>query len=209
MGWEADWKKWTHTTYGIIQAIHICSKLDGGNLATLEKAISAAVDSSKSELGFLSSAKRLSVRSNSIRFDENDVPALLAALSSSTTEMLLVGTVTIVEALLSDLLVARRVVTIPPKNISGALQSITKRLKLVENYKKHQWAVEAMHEMRILRNVLVHASGAWTQRNVDDFKKNLKNRQPPDIDKKVSIGIGDLFAYRRAARTVLNAAARI
>lgn len=209
MSWDSDWKKWTQVTYGIIHAVDVSQTLGGGNAARFEEAVASAQSWSTSQLGFDSSAERLSVKKDSIGIRETQVPEVLARVKSATIEILLIETVAVTEVLLSDLLMQRSIVATPPTNLSGALRTLTTTLKKQKKLDKHKWAIESLHELRILRNVLVHAAGRWTQRAVDDFGAVLKNKQAPSAGAKVTVTVDDLFAYRRAARTVLNAASRL
>lgn len=210
MGWEADWKKWTQVTYGLIQAVDLCDRLDFGNLTGLEAAVDSARAWSPSALGFDSAATRRQVRRNSIGVGAGQTEKLLAATKRSTIEILLIETVAVTEVLLTDLLVERKVGKRRPRTLDEALRQLEEALKPRENFAKHAWAISAAHELRIVRNVLVHAAGTWSARTVNDFKRALgPARPPPTAGDRLSVGVDDLFAYRRAARTLLNAAARI
>jgi len=192
----------------MVQAISLAEKLDGGNLIQLENNIFASSAWSASNIGFASSADRQQGRPGSIRVDLATSTALLDAVKRSIAPMLLIGTVSVTETLLVDLLVSRAIVAAAPPNLGGALASLEDRLSGNGSVTQYRWALDAAHEMRILRNVLVHAAGVWSQRAVDDFVKNLPGKVAPGVGSPISINMDDLLAYRRVARTLLNAAAQ-
>ena len=83
-------------------------------------------------------------------------------------------------------------------------------MKLVANGRHHDngWAVQAMHEARILRNCIAHGSGVWSDEAVKQFDEQFGNAAlKPICGEAFTISVDDVFAYRRAAKTVLNEAA--
>lgn len=209
VAWEDDWRRWTHMTYGLIQSVSIAEKLDGGNLRNIEKAVAAANGWSPSVVGFVSAVTRQGApQTSAINVDLQTGVAVVDAIKSSIASLLLVGTMSVTETLLVDLLLRQGVVQAPPANLSDALAQLSNRLSVNATLATHAWAVDGTHEARILRNVLVHAAGTWTQRAVDDFSRLFPAKTPPVVGTTASINVDDLFAYRRALRTVLNAAAR-
>lgn len=208
MPWEDDWRRWTHTTYGLIQAVTLADRLDGGNLANLEANVFASAAWSPSAVGFQSSADRQQGRAGTIAVDHATSAALLQAVKVSLAPTLLIGTVAVLETLLSDILLQRTLVPVAPQNLLGALIALQARLQTNGSLVPHTWAIEGAHEMRILRNVLVHAAGVWSQQGVNDFTQHLAAKTPPQVGLPVSVNVDDVLAYRRVARTLLNAAAR-
>ena len=84
--------------------------------------------------------------------------------------------------------------------------------KLVDNsrHTDNGWAVRAMHEARILRNCAAHGSGVWSDEAVRQFNEQFEDAQLKPIGGKAfTISVDDIFAYRRAGKTVLNEAARL
>ena len=95
-----------------------------------------------------------------------------------------------------------------PANLYQSLVSLRARLLELNRLDPHEWALNGCHEARILRNAIIHSDGVWRQRAIDDFMQVFPSRTPPAINSATKVNIDDLFAYRRAMRTVLNAAAR-
>ena len=88
------------------------------------------------------------------------------------------------------------------------VDALRRRLQGNGSIAQYAWAVEAAHEMRILRNVLVHAASVWSPRAINDFAASLPTETPPVVGAAVSVNMDDVLAYRRVARTLLNAAAQ-
>jgi hypothetical protein len=208
LGWEADWKRWTHATYGLIQSVRMCEVLNGGNVARIEDAVIASAAWSVSSIGFSSVARRQGPPHGTIGVADTDVEMVIGAVRRSVFAMLVISTASVTEVLLGDLLVGRKVVKGTPKNFASSLRALAQRLALQEKLPRHQWALDAAHEMRIIRNVVVHASSKWSQSACDEFARVFRGRPGPVVGTSISVNTDDLFAYRRAARTVLNAAAR-
>ena len=206
MGWEADWKKWTQATYGIIHAVEMASRLQFGNFTKLEESVRAGLSWVASNLGFRSEAAEHPLRTGSINIAAGQVPSVLAGLRARAIELLLLGTVSVAEELLLDLLVARSIAKTRPGKLTSGLRAIEKRLGDNGTLTKHRWAISAMHEMRVVRNCVIHARSTWTKAAGEEIKKI--HGAAPAIGTPISVGLDDVFRYRRATRTVLNAAAR-
>lgn len=209
MAWEEDWLRWTHVTYGLIQSVSLADKLDGGNLETIQRAVADATSWSTSSIGFTSElARRGEPQQGSIKVDGATGVAVVDTTKSSVASLLLVGTLSVTETLLSEIMIQKRIVKKAPPNFSAALESLRERLAKTSDLVKYEWAINCAHEARILRNVIVHAEGTWAQRALEDFRRFFPAKIGPAAGTKASINVDDLFAYRRAMRTVLNAAAR-
>jgi len=206
--WQNDWKLWTRVTYGILHSVQLASRLDFGNPSTLQASIAAASAWSPSALGFVSAADSRRFRAGSIRISDSDVGEILGVLPPSTISLLVIGTTAVAEALLGTLLVQRSVCRSAPANLSSALKTLATHLKDVDPraYQRDAWAFTAAHELRILRNCIVHASSVWSARACNDLKTATGQSVAPGTT--VSLSVDDLFRYRRALRTVLNRAAR-
>jgi hypothetical protein len=204
MSWQSDWKKWTHTTYGLLQAVHLAKRVTFGNHSKFEDTIGEAQVWSPSALGFVSKASQRPLKRGSIHIRSEEAENIIHSLPSQTLEILLIGTVSVTEVLLADLLVTRRPVTKRPDTFSNALEQLEKELRLRSSLARCSWAIDAAHEMRILRNCLVHAAANWSPTAVAEYKRRFHVSPPTGM--RITISIDDLFRYRRAARTVLNAA---
>ncbi|MFO0901080.1 MAG: hypothetical protein U0836_26945 [Pirellulales bacterium] len=207
MGWKADWKKWSQTTYGLVHAVCVCDRSGALSDGEIEQSFHDAGTWTTPSLGFVSAAIRKPMRSSSIQIEECQTVELVGQLKADTIDALLICTVAITESLLSDLIVLRKVKRTAPNNFSGILSALQKKLKQdhAGRYAKCAWAFQAAHEMRVLRNCIVHAGGKWTQEGVDELSKYVPGR-PPSVGSKIVLGIDDIMSYRRCSRTLLNAA---
>ena len=84
------------------------------------------------------------------------------------------------------------------------------RLQQNARHQKNGWAIDAMHEARILRNCIAHASGKWSDDGVQQYQTQFPNATiKPISGLTFTISLDNVFTYRRAAKTVLNEAARL
>ena len=209
MTWEDDWKRWTHVTYGLLQSVSLADRQDRENLRTVQDALRNAGSWSESSIGFNSEVERHGQpQENAINVNQDTVSIIFDLTKSSLASLLLVGTTSVVETLLAEILLQRGIVTSSPANLYQSLVSLRARLLELNRLDPHEWALNGSHEARILRNVIIHSDGIWRQRAIDDFMQVFPSRTPPAINSATKVNIDDLFAYRRAMRTVLNAAAR-
>lgn len=209
MAWEEDWRRWTHVTYGLIQSVSLADKLDGGNPETIQRAVAEATSWSASAIGFVSEVERKGEpQQGAIRVDVPTAAAVVETTKSSLASLLLVGTLSVTETLLIEILRQKMPVGAEPSTFSGALDGLRSLLKERGGLAANDRAIAGAHEARILRNVMVHAAGTWGQRAVAEFTRYLPAKAGPKVGSAASINVDDLFAYRRALRTVLNAAAR-
>jgi hypothetical protein len=209
MGWERDWLKWTHVTYGLLQSVRLAESIDLGNLVKLQSNIESANKWFESHLGFSSVAERRKMRPGSIRINPEDSEQLLRVLRPSVLEMILLTTVSITEAILCDQLASSDVGS-RPANLRQALDTLNKKLKDNDRLDNNGWAIQAMHEARILRNCIAHGSGVWSDEAVNQFADQFGRASlKPISGEPFTISVDDIFAYRRAAKTVLNESARL
>ena len=207
MSWKQDWKKWTQATYGIIEAVGRSATSGPTAPKAYEHALVAAQDWSPSSLGFASVAVQKSMTPGSVNVEVKDVPAISSMVRGATIEMLVIQTAAVTEVLLGDLLTARCVVVVRPNTFSDGLKVLRKESAARGRTRpSNAWAIDAAHELRIVRNVLVHASGIWEQQSIRDFTASLRKSVPPNSGHRLSVSFDNLWAYRRAARTILNMA---
>lgn len=208
MGWEKDWLKWTHVTYGLLQSVRLAERVDLGNLARLQSSIDGAAKWCESRLGFRSVAVRRKMSPGSIHLRPEDSDRLLEVLRPSVVQMILLTTVSLTEAILCDLLAAVDGGLERPTSLRQALDTLNKKLEGNGRHSDNGWAVQAMHEARILRNCIAHGSGVWSNEAVKQFDEQFGNAElKPACGEAFTISVDDVFAYRRAAKTVLNEAA--
>jgi hypothetical protein len=210
MSWESDWLRWTHVTYGLLQSVRLAESVDLGNLAKLQSNIDAATKWFESRLGFESVADRRKMSPASIRLKPEDSDRLLAVLRPSVLQMILLTTVSITEGILCDQLAVGDPGLDRPTSLRQALDILKK--KLVDNgrHDDNGWAIQAMHEARILRNCIAHGSGVWSDEGVKQFEEQFSGAlAKPKSGDVFTISVDDIFAYRRAAKTVLNEAVRL
>lgn len=204
--WNAHWVRWSRATYGLIQSVDLAEQQGFGNFRSLEAALTNAAQWSRSSLGFNSAARRRGFRRESIRVRADQVDQLLELLKPATLDMLLIGTASVTEVLLAEILVARGISTRAPATLNAALGKLKSSLQANGTIARHAWAIDATHEMRIIRNCVVHNGGRWSEKAARDLHHAVGAK--PIVGATVSASVDDLFAYRRAARTVLNVAAR-
>lgn len=210
MGWEKDWLKWTHVTYGLLQSVRLAERIELGNLAKLQSNIDGAAQWFESRLGFQSVAARRKMSPGSIHLKPEDSDRLLEVLRPSVLQMILLTTVSLTEGILCDLLATAGDGLERPTTLRQALDRLSKKLKNNGRHADNGWAVQAMHEARILRNCIAHGSGVWSGEAVKQFNEQFENAQlKPISGEAFTISVDDIFAYRRAAKTVLNEAAHL
>jgi hypothetical protein len=210
MTWQADWLKWTHVTYSLIQSVTLAEKLELGNLSKLQGNIEHANCWFSSDIGFTSVAERRDMAPGSIHLKPNDSERLLKLLRPAVLQMILLTTVSITEAILCEQFGMLYGASKRPTSLRQGLDLLAKHLKGNGRDIKNAWAIQAMHEARILRNCVAHGAGVWSEEAVRQFDEQFKNAcTTPVIGQPFTIGVDDIFAYRRAAKTVLNEAARL
>jgi hypothetical protein len=208
MGWEKDWLAWTHVTYGILQSVRLAERIDLGNLTRLQDNIAGTSQWCVSALGFESVAPARSMSPGSIKVNPEEATRLLGLLRPAVLQTLLLTTVTLTEGILCDLL-AQAGVSRPP-SLAVALDILNTSLRQNARHQTNGWAIEAMHEARILRNCIAHASGKWSAEGVQQYQTQFPNALIlPVSGQAFTISLDNVFAYRRAAKTVLNEAARL
>ena len=193
-----------------------CSRfgwLNVSNLATLPncKAISTALrNGSNHGSDFNRSLPRRKMSPGSIHLKPEDSDRLLEVLRPSVLQMILLTTVSLTEGILCDLLATAGDGLERPTTLRQALDRLSKKLKNNGRHADNGWAVQAMHEARILRNCIAHGSGVWSGEAVKQFNEQFENAQlKPISGEAFTISVDDIFAYRRAAKTVLNEAAHL
>lgn len=206
MAWQKSWKKLTHSTYGLLHSVHLASSIDLGNIARIERSLSAARCWTDSSLGFVSAARKRVPKKGQIHFSDAEVDGLVTALRSGVIEVLLLSTTSVVEVLLADLLVSRGVATSHPGSFSASIEVLRRALSTRGVLVKHQWAITSLHEMRILRNCIVHSTGEWSGHAAAEFAKRVGSPQP-QVGTPIRLSLDDLFSYRSASRTALGLAA--
>lgn len=210
MAWEKDWLKWTHATYGLLQSVRLAERIELGNLAKLQSNIEGATQWSESRLGFQSVASRRKMSPGSIHLKAEDSDRLLEILRTSVLQMILLTTISLTEGILSDLLASAGDGVDRPANLKQALDRLNKKMVNSGGHADNGRAVQAMHEARILRNCIAHGSGVWSDEAVKQFGEQFqKALQTPVSGEAFTISVDDIFAYRRAAKTVLNEAAHL
>lgn len=188
----------------------LAESVDLGNLARLQRNIESANQWFKSELGFNSVAERRRMSPGSIRINPEDSERILQVLRPSVLEMILLTTVSITESILCDRLALHDASSVRPANLSQALDILKKKLRNNGRLNDNGWAIQAMHEARILRNCIAHASGVWSDEAVVQFEEQFSSASvKPKSGEPFTVSIDDIFAYRRAAKTVLNEAVRL
>lgn len=103
-GWTEDWKQWTWTTYSLVHAVAIAEKLQLGNTCTLEQSFRDAERWTSPQLGFSSAADRRRLDAGSIEVAQSQLPEILKTLKVGTLAALLVGTTSVAEVILGDIL---------------------------------------------------------------------------------------------------------
>jgi hypothetical protein len=202
--WTDDWKQWTWATYSLVHAVAIAEKLSLGNAHAIEQSFRDAEGWTSSQLGFSPVAEKRKLDSGSIEVSQDQVPEILDTLRIGTLTALLTGTASVVEVLLGDILeegAGKR-----PGDffrLLKAAERITPRLGRVGSLR---WAMVSLHELRVLRNCVVHARAQWSDKAIDDLRRFTRVAATPGTT--VIIGIDDILRYRRASRAVLNAVAQ-
>jgi hypothetical protein len=210
MAWEKDWLRWTHVTYGLLQSVCLAESIDFGNLSKLQKNIERAQRWFPSELRFASIADRRNMSAGSIHLKAEDSEQLLNVVRPSVLQMILLTTVSIAESILCEQLVLIEPGSLRPASLRQALDLLSKKLKDNGRQTRNGWAIQAMHEARILRNCIAHGSGVWSEEAVKQYEEQFNDASiRPRVGQSFSISVDDVFAYRRAAKTVLNEAARL
>lgn len=132
MIWEDDWRRWTHVTYGLLQSASLADRQDRQDredLRTVEEALKNAGDWSESSIGFYSEVIRQGhPQENAINIDHDTASVIFDATKESLASMLLVGTTSIVETLLAEILLQKGIVTTSPDNLCKSLFSLRARL---------------------------------------------------------------------------------
>lgn len=208
MSWEKDWLRWTHVTYGILQSVRLAEQIDLGNLTKLQENIEFAATWCNSDLGFQTVIAPRTMKSGAIAVKPESAADLLDLIRPAAIQTLFLTTITITEGILCDLL--DRVDASRTSGMKPALDSLDSKLKSNGRHDVNGWAIQAMHEARILRNCIAHASGRWSDQGAEEFANQFPNSKiKPVRGHTFIISLDDLFAYRRAAKTVLNEAARL
>jgi hypothetical protein len=203
-GWTEDWKQWTWTTYSLVHAVAIAEKLQLGNTTTLEQSFRDAERWTLPQLGFSSAADQRPLDPGSIEVAPSQLPEILETLKVGTLTALLVGTTSVVEVILGDIL--EKGGGSRPNGLSKLLEAAEKATPQLASAGQLRWAMIAMHELRVLRNCVVHAGAQWSASAIDDLHRFTNVTAPPGTP--VVIGIDDILRYRRASRSVLNAVAQ-
>ena len=210
MAWIDDWRTWSQISYAVIHSIDTCDRLDGGNSARIQQSIASSVAWSPGNLGFVPSAPPRAMRPDSIRIDDASVRPMLDLTKRKAAELLLINTVVVFEVLLADIL--RGKVALRNEKLSALLITLKNLLQSPNRraiWAKVSWSIDAAHELRVLRNVLVHASGRWSQQAIDDLRRSRPGLALPAAGSAAQVNTGILLAFRRAARTALDAADRV
>ena len=201
--WTDDWKQWTWTTYSLVHAVSIADKLQLGNTHTLEQSLRDAEKWTSPQLGFSPAADQRQLDSGSIEISQAQLPEILDTLRAGTFTALLVGTASVVEVILGDMIewdTGSR-----PTSLSRLLEAAEGTTGQLSSNGALRWAFVSLHGFRVLRNCVVHAAAQWSNSAIADLGRFTKVTATAGTP--VIIGIDDILRYRRASRSLLNAVA--
>ena len=196
MSVDMQFKKFSQSLYGAIVALDVlnCNKHDLVDTSALEKSISNIL-SKPSKLGFDSGVSPRGLKKNSIRLEGEDATQIVELTSQCLINIYFIHLVTILEVSICEKF---GVDTGKLKNSIDSLRVDSSR----------EWAKKAVHQMRCIRNVLIHANGKWNKDTLQEIKAYVPGSIAISPGTEVLLSFEDLIRYRRAVRTFVNSATK-
>ena len=193
---EAQLKNFSQSLYGAIAALDALNdnKRNLVDTSALYNSISSAL-AKNSNLGFNSGVARRSLRRDSIRLDGENETQVFKLTSQCLINIYFIHLVTILEAAICEKF------GLPTGDLKNSIDSLQ-----VDTH--YEWSKKAVHQMRCIRNALVHANGKWNSDTLRAIQAYVSEPITIDEGTKISLCFEDLFSYRRAVRTFVNKATK-
>ena len=189
-------KNFSQSLYGAIVALEALNSNTHNLVDTsaLYNSISRAL-AENSNLGFNSGISRRNLRRDSIRLNGENETQVFELTSQCLINIYFIHLVTIFEATICE-------------KFSLKTGELKKSINALQVDSKYEWAKKAVHQMRCIRNILIHSNGKWNQNTLQEMQMYVSSPITITAGSKVSLCFEDLFRYRRAVRTFVNNATK-
>lgn len=193
---ESALKAWSHSRFGLLQALSIARASNLGDTGQLQGNIADLCSAVPSRLGFTSSVPARPLRTRSITIGSSRKEDLVDSATRSMITLLILGLVVVFDEIATSLM---KQMGVSSKRMPG-----DKAYWLLKNLPpKTRWAARGVTELIGIRNALVHGRRSWTE-NALRLLDAAGVSPLPTIGSPLNPGVEDLFRYQRAVRTALN-----
>lgn len=186
-------QEFTHMLYGVVYALDYLDKYeDKIKKEDLEKCIkdSLKVKVNRSYRSAIKTDRKFSP--NGFSLNEENVHNIVLQANKGIINLLIIG--------LCDLLDECLLGTHDVDNS----KNLYEKIEGMHVDKKYEWSVKGVHELRIIRNCIVHNNGLFSKTAIRELKQYVDKDSNVLENENINPCFEDIFRFRRAVRTFIN-----
>ena len=193
-GFGKDMREFSHMLYGLVYALDLLdeseAKITKEDLGKcLEKALEKKVNHP-----YLSAIETSEFSAKDFSLNDEKVHNIVKQAKNGIINLLVIGLCDLLDECLSG------------KIEMDSSKNLCKRIEEVHLDKKYEWSAKGVHELRIIRNCIVHNKCLFSKTAIQELKKYVDKDSNAIENKKVYLCFEDIFRFRRAVRTFINEA---